>query len=275
MKLATITAGGRTFAARAHGESYALIAEGDVGDLIRDADWRQRAASATDLRPASEVTVQQLIRNPSKVMCVGHNYGEHVAELSRNAPEYPDMFVKFADTLTGPASDIFLPEASTRPDWEVELAVIIGATVWSASAAEATAAVAGYTVANDVSLRGWQRRTSQFLPGKAFHRSTPLGPVMVTADDFDPSESHELTCAVNGEQVQRGLTSDLRFDVPTIISFISTFATLNPGDVILTGTPSGVGAAMKPPRQLNDGDVLTSRVEGIGSLTNRCHVASR
>ncbi|MEU6192199.1 fumarylacetoacetate hydrolase family protein [Streptomyces sp. NPDC047061] len=211
-----------------------------------------------------------LVPHPSKILCVGLNYKDHIAEMGRETPEYPTLFGKFADTLLGAEDDLVLPAESGAVDWEAELAVVVGRTVRHASTAEAVAAIAGFTVANDVSARDWQRRTGQWLQGKAFEATTPLGPVLVTGEEVDAAADLEISCMVDGVVKQRSRTSQLLFGPADIVAYVSRFTTLRPGDVLLTGTPGGVGAGREPAEFLTPGQVLTTTVEGIGSCHNTC-----
>lgn len=204
---------------------------------------------------------------PAKVICCGLNYGDHILETGRALPSHPTLFVKYADSLVGPTDEVSLP-AGTDVDWEAELAVVVGATIRGADRAAAAAAIAGYTVANDVSVRDWQYRTLQWFQGKAWDDSTPTGPVVVTPDEIDPIRGLTITCRVNGEEVQRDSTATLVFDSAALLAYISTFTVLRPGDLVLTGTPGGVGVARDPKRFLADGDVLETEIEGIGLLRN-------
>jgi acylpyruvate hydrolase len=215
---------------------------------------------------AGAVPVAPLPR-PAKVVCCGLNYADHIRETGRELPSHPTLFAKYADSLVGPADEVRLPRG-LQVDWEAELAVVVGATLRRADRATAAAGIAGYTVANDVSVRDWQYRTLQWFQGKAWDGSTPTGPVVVTADEVDPRAGLTVTCRVNGEEVQRDSTSTLVFDAPDLLAYISTFTVLRPGDLVLTGTPGGVGSARDPQRFLADGDVLETEIEGIGLLRN-------
>jgi acylpyruvate hydrolase len=160
-----------------------------------------------------------------------------------------------------------------RLDWEAELAVVVGSPLRRASESESATAIAGYTVANDISVRDWQNRTLQWFQGKAWDATTPVGPVLVTADELDPTAGLEVRCDVNGEPRQRGNTSTLVFGPATLLSYISQFTLLRPGDLVLTGTPGGVGMGMNPPQYLADGDVVRTEIEGIGVLQNVVRLA--
>ncbi|SDK35948.1 acylpyruvate hydrolase [Cryobacterium psychrotolerans] len=278
MRLATLEVNGSSTAAVEVNGLFVSLPAADVGALLKQPDWRQVVEAHLADEPAVSVRdadYRAVIPAPSKVLCCGHNYSEHIRELGRELPPFPTLFAKFADTLTGPYAELVLDGESTEIDWEAELAVVVGAEVYKCTPEEASAAIAGYTVANDVSMRDWQRRTLQWLQGKAFDASTPLGPVLVTADECSPESGLAITCTVNGEVVQEGCTSTLVFDAAALISYISTFTVLRPGDVVLTGTPGGVGMARKPPRFLADGDVLVTAIEGIGELRNRVRMPVR
>jgi acylpyruvate hydrolase len=209
---------------------------------------------------------------PGKVVCCGLNYSEHIAETGRSQPDYPTLFAKYADALLGPADDLELP-LGLQIDWEAELAVVVGRPLRRVGYDEARAAIAGYTVANDISVRDWQHRTLQWFQGKSWDRSNPLGPVLVTADEIDPFVGVDVTCRINGEQVQNGNTRTLVFDCAALLAYISSFTTLRPGDVVLTGTPGGVGVARDPQRFLTDGDVLETEISGLGILRNTVRIA--
>ena len=182
------------------------------------------------------------------------------------------MFAKFASSLTGAYDDIVLPTVSSSVDWEVELAFVVGARGRNLSEVEALGAIAGYTVANDVSMRDWQSRTSQFLQGKTFEACTPVGPFLVTADELPGGSAADLrlTCEVDGVTMQDSRTSDLIFGIGTVASYISQIMSLEPGMLVLTGTPSGVGVARTPPTYLREGEVMRTAIEGIGVLENHC-----
>ncbi len=205
---------------------------------------------------------------PAKVICCGLNYADHIAETGRETPAYPTLFAKYADTLVGPDADIVVP-AGCELDWEAELAVVIGAEVRNADRERASESIAGYAVANDISLRDWQRRTLQWFQGKAWDGTTPVSNHYVGADEVDPATGLDIVCRVNGEVRQRSNTRELVFDAADLVAYISTFTRLSPGDLVLTGTPGGVGLGMNPPSYLDSGDVVETEIEGIGTLSNR------
>jgi acylpyruvate hydrolase len=274
MKLATLRTGGKsTTAVLALGaDTYLPLPYSNVGTLLADPAWRSTvsalASSATrdaDLISASVAELAPLLPTAGKVICCGLNYGDHIQEMGRQLPEYPTLFAKHADTLTG-AADTIEVSGSGKVDWEAELAVVVGSRLFRADEDQAQQAIAGFTVANDVSMRDWQNRTLQWFQGKAFDATTPVGPVMVTPDEADGD--FEVRGYVNDELVQKGNTSTLVFGPAKLLSYISGFTQLRPGDLVLTGTPGGVGMGMKPPRFLQDGDVLVTEIQGIGRLEN-------
>lgn len=264
MHLATVrTSAGDTTAAVLHDADWRALPAADLSELLAGPglDGLQPGKALKGATPVLPLPA------PGKVICCGLNYADHITETGRDLPAYPTLFAKYADTLIGPGAAIELP-AGLQLDWEAELGVVVGRTIRGAGRDEAYAAIAGYTVSNDISVRDWQRRTLQWFQGKAWDRSTPLGPVLVTPDDIDPGAGVEVSCRVNGTERQRGNTSTLVFDAADLLSYISTFTELRPGDIVLTGTPGGVGMAMEPPLYLADGDVVETEIAGIGMLTN-------
>jgi acylpyruvate hydrolase len=233
-------------------------------DVLRDPPLDRDASFAL-----GEATVRPLVPRPGKVICVGLNYKAHVEETNRDLPEYPVLFTKFAGSLTGAYDTIMCPPESDAVDYEGELAVVIGRPARRVAPAQALEAVAGYTVANDVTMRDYQYRTHQWLQGKAWDASTPLGPALVTPDEVGDPGALTLRTLVNGDVVQEAGTDLMIFPVPTLVSVISEFATLQPGDVILTGTPAGVGFRRDPRLLMGDGDVAVVEIEGVGRTENR------
>lgn len=209
---------------------------------------------------------------PSVIIAIAQNYRAHAMEMGGKLPERPVFFIKLPNSLLDPLQPIRLPRhlRSDKVDFEAELAVVTARPLRNASEDEARAAILGYTAANDVSARDWQKEWGggQFCRGKGFDTFCPLGPVIVTPDEIPDPGALRIRGLLNGEVVQDGHTSDLVFSVPTLLSFLSGSTTLPAGSVILTGTPSGVGAARTPPRFLQPGDVFTVEIEGIGQLTN-------
>jgi acylpyruvate hydrolase len=247
--------------------------------VLRAPDLRALLAEGIDtgaaLEPITELTFDEvsfapLVPTPEKIVCVGMNYRSHIAEMSRETPSYPTLFAKFASSLLGAHDDLVLASLSQAVDWEAELGVVIGRHARRVTPEQARDAIAGFTVVNDVSMRDWQNRTTQYLQGKAFDASTPVGPILVSGDEIDDAADLEVRCEVDGVAMQCGRTSDMLFGPAEIVSYVSQFATLTPGDLISTGTPAGVGAGRSPQVFLSPGQVMTTSVEAIGTCVNRC-----
>ena len=266
------------FASCAHdGRRFAALVEGDVVRPLRDVAELGRETPAEVLSdpplsgeslPLADVTLRPVVPTPGKVLCVGLNYREHVAEGIYEVPDYPALFVKFAESLVGAGEPILIPAESSAPDYEAELAFVIGRAARRASGPSAMDCVGGYTVANDVTMRDYQYRTHQWLPGKAWARSTPLGPFLVTPDEVGDPHTLDISLDLNGERMQSANTSQFIFDIPTLIATISEFIPLSPGDVVLTGTPSGVGYRRDPRVVLRHGDYVVVDIERVGRLEN-------
>lgn len=271
MRFVTLRGDGGTRAGRLEGDRIVELDAPDVGALLAagprslDAAARQAGGAVHD---AATADLAPVVPRPGKVICLGLNYESHILETGRDLPAHPTLFAKFADSLTGPRDPIVLPRVSEKVDWEAELAFVIGTEARRVNGAEAEAAIAGFTVLNDVSMRDWQYRTLQWLQGKAFERSTPLGPALVTPDEMGGAADLEISCSVDGEVMQRSRTSDLVFRPADIVAYVSQFVTLRPGDVIATGTPGGVGAVRTPPVFLQPGQVVRTAIEGVGELVN-------
>lgn len=242
--------------------------------LVHTAEGRAQVAgmaAAASSHPLDEVVLLPPVPAPRRIMCVGTNYADHVAESDRiqEAPPYPVIFTRFPSSLVGAGENLERPiSVSTSYDYEGELAVVIGAVTRHARRADALSAIAGYSCFMDGTLRDYQRHTSQFIPGKNFERSGAFGPWVVTADEIDDPHALELTTRVNGEVMQHASTSQLIHDIARIIEYCSIFTTLEPGDVIATGTPGGVGYAKNPPVWLVPGSEVNVDISGIGSLSN-------
>ena len=247
------------------------LAGPDAKDLISAirqnviAELAQRAAF--DI-PAEDVELLPVVPNPGKIFCVGHNYETHRQETGRAKVAYPSIFTRFADTLTPHRGPIVRPASSTMLDYEGELAIIIGKAGRHIAEADAMAHIAGFTCANDASVRDWQWHTQQFTPGKNFPATGALGPWLVTPDEITDLDAVTVTTRLNGQQVQHASLADLIFPLPTIIAYLSAFTPLSPGDLILTGTPGGVGAKREPPLWMKAGDVIEVEIAGVGLLSN-------
>ncbi len=273
MKLATVRTESGTAAAIVSDDAVSLLSYHDAGAALRAAPMNamDQARTGAEL-DVQEVTFAPPVPHPSKIICVGLNYRDHVEEMGRELPTAPTCFAKFAGALIGATDTIEMPpaEVSDSVDWEVELTVVIGSPVRNATAAEAMGAIAGYTVLNDVSMRDWQTRSIQFLAGKTWEHCTPVGPWIVSTDVLGDGSGLAVSCEVNGVNKQLSNTDHLVFGAVDLVQDLSKVITLEPGDLIATGTPGGVGAGRNPKEFLEDGDVLTTTIEGIGTLTNRC-----
>lgn len=271
MKLVTLRTPAGTRAGRVRGQHVVELDAPDVGALLAMDDWQRIAAIDGGVRHELDaVRLAPVVPRPGKIFCVGVNYRAHILEMGRQLPEFPTLFAMFADALVGATDPIELDPASNAVDWEAELAVVIGSPVRRANTAQARAAIAGFSVFNDVTMRDWQYRGVQWLQGKTFEASSPFGPALVTPDELPGGTrpALRLRCSVDGTVVQSANTSDLVFDPVSLIEYISTILTLRPGDVIATGTPGGVGYVREPARYLTDGSVLVTEIQGIGRLTN-------
>ena len=225
-------------------------------------------APASASTALDSVTLLAPIPRPPKIICVGLNYRDHAAEAKLEVPSVPTIFSKFGNTVTGPGAPIILPKHSTKPDYEAELGVIIGIGGRHIPADRWREHIFGYTCINDVSARDYQMATSQWLMGKTFDTFCPMGPWITSADEIEDPHQLDISCEINGTILQDSCTSGLIFQIPALIEFLSSVMTLEPGDVISTGTPAGVGFAQKPPRWLRVGDEVVVRVQGIGALSN-------
>ncbi len=275
MRVASVETGGRT--------SYGILTtqgfcEADRGLRESHPDLRALLSAGSlaalpgrlsgTVTPREEIRFLPVVPNPSKILCVGVNFRPHVEEMGRTVPEHPVVFVRFANSLVGHGEPLNRPAVSEHYDFEGELAVVIGKRARYVKAADAADVIAGYCPFFDGSVRDWQRHTTQFTAGKNFPASGAAGPALVTPDEVTDLESVQLTTAVNGELMQRGRISELIFGIPELIEYCSAFTELEPGDVIATGTPGGVGAAQKPPRWLVPGDTVSVDLGVLGCLEN-------
>lgn len=274
-KLATIRVDGTTRAVTLRSidgtPTHVDLGFDSVDTLLAQPGWETIAAEASgQTHPVDGAEFAPAVPHPSKVICVGHNYRSHIEEMGRETPQFPLLFAKYADTLTGPFDNIEKPAETAQLDWECELAVVIGREIRRADERMATAAIAGFTALNDISVRDWQFRTIQWLQGKMWEATTPIGPYIVTPDELPggsrPAVTTRLT--VDGVTKQSANTSDLLFDPVALVQYISTITTLHPGDVIATGTNGGVGLARKPQEFLSAGQTVEMTIEGIGTLRN-------
>jgi 2-keto-4-pentenoate hydratase/2-oxohepta-3-ene-1,7-dioic acid hydratase in catechol pathway len=239
----------------------AVLASGALGEL---------AASANSNSPVDPATVRFLppITNPDKIICIGLNYMGHIAETGREKPSHPSIFTRYPSSIVGQNEPLICPKVSSWFDYEGELAVVIGTAGRAISEQDALKHVAGYCCFNDGSIRDFQRHTTQFWAGKNFDRSGSMGPYLVTTDEVPDPEALTLVTRLNGQEVQNTSTGDLAFKIPELIAYLSTITELLPGDVIATGTPSGVGLFREPKLFMKAGDTVEVEITGLGTLTN-------
>ena len=249
-----------------------------VGDLIH---VHSTATSAVDVAAGgaafeadgqvavADVTLLAPVTRPGKIICIGLNYREHAKEGGNPIPEYPAVFLRTTTSLVDPDAPMILPDCSEQLDYEAELAVVIGRTATSVTAADALSHVAGYSCFNDGSVRNYQRKSTQWTMGKNFDRTGAFGPELVTPDELPAGASGlRISSRLNGQTMQDSSTADMIFDVATLVATLSEAMTLEPGDVIATGTPAGVGYARKPPVFMREGDRIEVEIEGIGTVSN-------
>jgi len=240
----------------------------DLKSLLERDGWEDLVASSdvTEIIALNEATLLPVIPNPSKIFCVGHNYEDHRQETGRARTEHPAIFVRFADSQIGHNSPLQCPSVSTMFDYEGELAVIVGKAGRAIPEQDAFDHVAGYSCYMDASVRDWQWHTHQFTPGKNFPGTGGFGPFLVTAGEFSDPASSSVTTRLNGDVVQSQSIAEMIFPIPRLIAYISTFTPLSPGDVIVTGTPGGVGAKRQHPIWLKAGDTVEVEIPGVGTL---------
>jgi 2-keto-4-pentenoate hydratase/2-oxohepta-3-ene-1,7-dioic acid hydratase in catechol pathway len=228
----------------------------------------QAAASATF--PLSSVRLRAPIPRPPKILCMGLNYRDHAAEARLEIPKYPVLFAKYNNTVIGSGENIVLPKVSRKPDYEAELGFVIGKGGRHIAVEDWRDYVFGYMNCNDVSARDYQMSVSQWTMGKNFDTFCPMGPWIVSADEIPDPHDLEISLTLNGERMQHSNTRELIFKIPETVAYLSSVMTLEPGDVVLTGTPSGVGFGRKPPRWLAPNDEIVVQVQGLGDLRNVC-----
>ncbi len=240
-------------------------------DLLADDDYLAKinaVADSTADYSLAEIQFEPVIPNPEQIFCIGLNYADHVLETKRETPEKPMIFMRLSPSQVGHNQALLRPVETEQFDYEGEIAVIIGKGGRRISKENAWDHIAGYSCYNDGSVRDWQRHTTQWGPGKNFYKTGGFGPWMVTSDEIKANEVMTLITRVNGQEVQRALTTQLIHDIPSIINYISTFTPLKAGDVIVSGTPGGIGLKRTPPLLLSEGDVVEIEVDRVGILKN-------
>lgn len=243
------------------------VIAGGAGALDAVQRWEGSPPGRDDL-DAADVRLLAPVLRPPKIICVGLNYRDHAEESKLAIPEVPTIFAKFHTAVTGPGHAIVLPKVSAKPDYEAEMAVVIGKGGRHIAEKDWREHVFGYTILNDVSARDFQMATTQWMIGKTFDTFAPMGPVIVTADEIEDPHNLDISLSIDGVELQHSNTKHLIFNIPYLIAHLSSVFTLEPGDIISTGTPAGVGFARTPPRWLKAGDTVTVKVEGIGELVN-------
>ena len=227
----------------------------------------QQSEAAQTVVPAADVRIEAPVPRPGKVVAIGLNYRDHAEESGQPIPQRPVVFAKMPGCIVGPGHPVYIPRVSRAVDWEAELCFVIGKTARYVKAADAAQYVAGYTIGNDVSVRDWQFHSPTWMMGKSFDTHGPIGPWLVTPDEVDAANL-DVKLFVNGEQKQSSNTRQLIFGIGEIIEYLSAGFTLDPGDVVFTGTPAGVGASRKPPEWLKAGDTVRVEITGLGVLEN-------
>jgi acylpyruvate hydrolase len=268
MRLVSYERGGAVFAGVLVDAGVVEAGEGGVGALLRSSRLPQTPPSG-DPVPLESVALLPPIVDPQKIVCLGLNYRSHAEEAGLEAPEVPTFFAKWPNALAAPGADVPLPSYSQKVDYEAEVAFVIGRRCRDVPEADAVNAIAGYTLLNDLSARDYQFKTPQWGPGKVFDGSAPCGPALVTPDEAGPPDAIELSLTLNGEQMQSASTADLIHSIPAVVAYLSRLMTLEPGDLISTGTPAGVGSVRQPRVWLKPGDEVVVESPQLGRLETR------
>jgi 2-keto-4-pentenoate hydratase/2-oxohepta-3-ene-1,7-dioic acid hydratase in catechol pathway len=267
MRLVTFDRGSGPRAGILREDGIVDLGEGDVGDLLRRGQSGDTGGEVTVA--LEDVTLLPPITHPEKIVCIGLNYRTHAAEAGLDPPEVPTFFTKFRNALAPPGSDVKLPAFSDKVDYEAEVAFVISRRCKDVAAAEALGFVAGYMLLNDLSARDYQFMTPQWGPGKVFDGSAPCGPALVTPNEAGNHDAIEISLTLNGEEMQRDTTASLVHSIPALIEFLSKLMTLEPGDVVSTGTPAGVGSTRDPHIWLKPGDECVIESPTLGRLETR------
>lgn len=258
--------------------SLTSLEYGDIEDFMAAGAPAVKSAQAlidnTNTVPLSSIQLLSPISRPPRIFCVGLNYQDHAAESKMVVQSVPTIFMKLSSAITGPDSEIVLPPNSSQPDYEAELAVVIGRAARNVTPENWRDCVFGYTILNDVSARDVQLSTSQWTLGKSFPTFCPIGPSVVTADELADPHNLDVRLTINGETMQQANTRDFIFDIPAVLGYISAIVPLEAGDIVSTGTPQGVGLGRTPPRWLRPGEEVVIEIDGIGRLVNRTTTAT-
>jgi 2-keto-4-pentenoate hydratase/2-oxohepta-3-ene-1,7-dioic acid hydratase in catechol pathway len=278
MRIVTFAEEGRRRPGVVVNERIVALGDADFPDILAVlrggaqalAEIRRFIALASPGIPFAEIKLCAPIPDPPKILCMGLNYRDHAREANLEIPRYPVIFAKYSNTVIGSGDPVVLPKNSRKPDFEAEFTFVIGKRARHIDAENWRDYVAGYMIANDVSARDYQMSVSQWTMGKNFDSFAPMGPYLVTADEIEDPHNLNISLTLNGETMQSSNTRELIFKIPETVAFLSSVMTLEPGDVVLTGTPAGVGFSRKPPRWLAPGDEIVVRIEGLGELRNTC-----
>jgi 2-keto-4-pentenoate hydratase/2-oxohepta-3-ene-1,7-dioic acid hydratase in catechol pathway len=269
MRLVSYDAGSGPRAGVLTAEGVSDAGEGGVGALLRagglDAAREVRSAPL----PFESVRLLPPVPDPGKIVCLGLNYRSHAEEAGLDAPETPTFFAKYPNALAAPGAEVALPAYSRKVDYEAEVAFVIGRRCKDVAEADAVGAIAGYTLLNDLSARDFQFKTPQWQPGKVFDGAAPCGPALVTPDEAGPPDAIEISLTLNGEEMQRSTTADLIHSIPSLVAYLSMLMTLEPGDIVSTGTPAGVGSVRQPRVWLKPGDEVVVESPQLGRLETR------
>src|ERR1700722_3206842 len=278
MKFVTFEAGSRAEAGVVLGDRVVGLAGVGLADMLAvlasGAAGRAKIETfvsnppADSTFPLASVRLLAPVPRPPKLICVGLNYRDHAAEARQEIPKVPTIFAKFSNVVIGPGESIVLPKISRKPDYEAEFMFVIGTGGRHIAAQDWQRHVFGYTIFNDVSARDFQSATSQWMIGKTFDTFGPMGPYLVSADEIPDPHALDISLSIAGEVLQHSNTRELIFKIPDLVAYLSSVFTLEPGDVVATGTPAGVGFARRPPRYLQAGDEVVISIEGIGELRN-------
>ena len=271
MKLATLRRNDTTIAVRVDDDTSATVIDRyvDLSALLADPNWRDIAETAAgDRVDLAGPDYAPVVPRPGKIICVGLNYANHIKEMGRELPQYPTLFAKFREALIGPYDDVVVPSyAAAQLDWEGELAFVVGKQAYQVSEPDAEDYIAGYSIMNDYTMRDYQYRTLQWDQGKTFEKTSGFGPFLTTTDSYTFGGTLETT--LDGQKMQTTTTDDLVFTPTKLVEYISHIVTLQPGDVVITGTPGGVGHARMPGVYIQDGQTVEVAIEGLGSVRNK------
>jgi 2-keto-4-pentenoate hydratase/2-oxohepta-3-ene-1,7-dioic acid hydratase in catechol pathway len=268
MRWVSVERGGAVFSGVLQGSDVVVAGEGGLGDLLRSGSL-PAAPPDGDVVPLSSLLLLPPVTDPGKIVCLGLNYRSHAEEAGLEPPVVPTFFAKWANALAPPGADVPLPAYSEKVDYEAEVAFVIGRRCRDVAEADALDVVAGYTLLNDLSARDYQFKTPQWGPGKVFDGAAPCGPALVTPDEAGPPDAIEISLTLNGEVMQSASTADLIHSIPAVVAFLSKLMTLEPGDLISTGTPAGVGSVRTPRVWLKPGDEVVVESPQLGRLETR------